>query len=73
MKFIVDMMFGCLVRWFCFYGYDIFYGIVEDEVIIRKVFEDDRIIFICDFGFVERVRIVGVRVFFLFFLNFFEG
>lgn len=65
MKFIADMMLGRLARWLRLYGYDTLYGIVEDEVIIRKAFEDDRIILTRDSGLAERARTAGARVFLL--------
>ncbi|WP_054840063.1 Mut7-C RNAse domain-containing protein [Thermococcus sp. JCM 11816] len=73
MKFIADMMLGRLARWLRLYGYDTLYGIVEDEVIIRKALEDDRIILTRDSGLAERARTAGGARVFLLSSNSLEG
>lgn len=65
MKFIADMMLGRLARWLRLYGYDTLYGIVEDEEIIRRALEEDRIILTRDSDLAERARGMGAKVFLL--------
>jgi uncharacterized protein with PIN domain len=65
MKFIADMMLGRLARWLRLYGYDTLYGIVEDDEIIQKALEEDRIILTRDSDLAERARATGARVFLL--------
>ncbi|MDI3475896.1 MAG: uncharacterized protein PWQ95_1624 [Thermococcaceae archaeon] len=65
MKFIADMMLGRLARWLRLYGYDTLYGIVEDEEIIRRALEEDRIILTRDSGLAESARGMGAKVFLL--------